>query len=173
MRALLYDLLKRGVSICFNTLNVLLGGNLPPFGSAAVIVEEHDCYLVVELPRERVVFPGGVMTWREDPKYTAQREAREETGLLVRVDHLIGTYFSASDSFMNMSTMCSVYAAEVIGGVLRNNIEGRPFWISEKELRQRLSPPSRNILDDYLRSRTLKRGDGDPSESRMLMPLSS
>ena len=42
MRTLLYDLLKRGVSLCFNTLNVLLGGNLPPFGSAAVIVEEQE-----------------------------------------------------------------------------------------------------------------------------------
>ena len=40
MRTLLYDLLKRGVSLCFNILNLLLGGNLPPFGSAAVIVEE-------------------------------------------------------------------------------------------------------------------------------------
>ena len=107
MRALLYDLLKRGASLYFNTLNVLLGGNLPPFGSAAVIVEEQDCYLVVELPGGRVVFPGGFMTWREDPKRTAQREAQEETGLLVSVDHLIGTYFCASDSFMNMSTVCS------------------------------------------------------------------
>jgi 8-oxo-dGTP pyrophosphatase MutT (NUDIX family) len=87
MRTLLYDLLKRGVSLCFNTLNVLLGGNLPPFGCAAVLVEEQDRYLVVELPRGRVVFPGGFMTWREDPKHTAQREAQEETGLLVRVDH--------------------------------------------------------------------------------------
>ena len=51
MRTLLYDLLKRGVSLCFNILNVLLGGNLPPFGSAAVLVEEQDRYLVVELPQ--------------------------------------------------------------------------------------------------------------------------
>src|SRR5438270_12383929 len=96
MRTLLYDLLKRGVSLCFNTLNVLLGGNLPPFGSAAVIVEEQDRYLVVELPRERVVFPGGFMTWREEPKNTAQREAQEEKGLLVWVDTLIGICFSQS-----------------------------------------------------------------------------
>ena len=138
MPTLLYDLLKRGVSLCFNTLNVLLGGNLPPFGSAAVIVEEQDCYLVVELPRGRVVFPGGFMTWREDPKHTAQREAQEETGLLVRVDHLIGTYFSASDNFLNMSTVSCVYAAEVIGGVLRNSVEGRACWLHEEELRKGL-----------------------------------
>jgi ADP-ribose pyrophosphatase YjhB (NUDIX family) len=173
MRTLLYDLFKRGVSLCFNTLNVLLGGNLPPFGSAAVIVEEQDRYLVVELPRGRVVFPGGFMTWREDPIHTAQREAQEETGLLVRVDHLIGTYFSASDSFVNMSTVSCVYAAEVIGGVLRNSVEGRAFWLHEDELRKRLSPHSRGILDDYLRSRTLKREKVDSSGARVILPLAS
>jgi ADP-ribose pyrophosphatase YjhB (NUDIX family) len=166
MRTLLYDLLKRGVSLCFNTLNVLLGGNLPPFGSAAVIVEEQDCYLVVELPRGRVVFPGGFMTWREDPKHTAQREAQEETGLLVRVDHLIGTYFSASDSFLNMSTVSCVYAAEMIGGVLRNGVEGRACWLHEEELRKRLSPHSRGILDDYLRSRPLPLASLHPTSGR-------
>jgi 8-oxo-dGTP pyrophosphatase MutT (NUDIX family) len=113
------------------------------------------------------------MTWREDPKHTAQREAREETGLLVRVDHLIGTYCSASDSFLNMSTVCSVYAAEVIGGVLRDSVEGRPCWLSEEELRQRLSPHSRNILDDYLRSRSLQRGIPASSGSQMPLPLAS
>jgi 8-oxo-dGTP pyrophosphatase MutT (NUDIX family) len=111
------------------------------------------------------------MTWREDPKQTAQREAREETGLLVSVDHLIGTYCSASDSFQNMSTVSCVYAAEVRGGVLRNSVEGRACWLHEEELRKRLSPHSRGILDDYLRSRTLQRGARDPSESRMLLPL--
>jgi ADP-ribose pyrophosphatase YjhB (NUDIX family) len=173
MRTLLYDLLKRGVSLFFNILNVLLGGNLPPFGSAAVIVEEQDCYLVVELPRGRVVFPGGFMTWREDPKHTAQREAQEETGLLVRVDHLIGTYFSASDSFLNMSTVSCVYAAEVSGGVLRNSVEGRPYWLHEEELRKRLSPHSRGILDDYLRSRPLQRAIPASSDSQMPLPLAS
>ncbi len=89
---MLYDLLKRGGSVFFNTLNMLLGGNLPPLGSAAVIVEEHDHYLVVELPRGRVVFPGGFMNWREHPPQTAQRAAEEETGHLVRVGELIGSY---------------------------------------------------------------------------------
>ena len=109
---MLYDLLKICVSVFFNTLNVLLGGNLPPLGSAAVIVEEHDHYLVVELPRGRVAFPGGFMIWREHPKQTAQREAQEETGLLVRVGDLIGTYSSISEQFTSMSVVSLVYAAE-------------------------------------------------------------
>jgi ADP-ribose pyrophosphatase YjhB (NUDIX family) len=155
---MLYDLLKIGVSVFFNTLNGLLGGNLPPFGSAAVIVEERDHYLVVELPRGRVAFPGGFMIWREHPKQTAQREAKEETGLLVRVGDLIGTYSSTSDSFTCMSTVSSVYAAEVMDGVLRPSIEGRPCWLDEEELRRRLTEHSRAILDDYLRYRTEQRG---------------
>ncbi len=59
---MLYDLLKICVSIFFNILNTLLGGKLPPLSSAAVIVEEDNRYLVVELPRGRIVFPGGFMT---------------------------------------------------------------------------------------------------------------
>ena len=155
---MLYDLLKIGVSVFFNTLNVLLGGNLPPFGSAAVIVEERDHYLVVELPRGRVAFPGGFMVWREHPKQTAQREAQEETGLLVRVGDLIGTYSSISEQFTSMSVVSLVYAADVIGGVLRPSIEGRPCWLEEVELRSRLTAHSSAILDDYLRYRTEQRG---------------
>jgi ADP-ribose pyrophosphatase YjhB (NUDIX family) len=98
------------------------------------------------------------MIWREHPKQTAQREAKEETGLLVRVGDLIGTYSSTSDSFTCMSTVSSVYAAEVMDGVLRPSIEGRPCWLDEEELRRRLTEHSRAILDDYLRYRTEQRG---------------
>ena len=154
---MLYNLLKKCVSVFFNTLNVLMGGNLPPFGTAAVIVEERDHYLVVELPCGRVAFPGGFMIWREHPKQTAQREAQEETGLLVRVGDLIGTYSSISDHFTCMSVVSLVYAAEVIGGVLRPSVEGRPCWLEEVELRSRLTAHSSGILDDYLRYRTEQR----------------
>lgn len=147
---MLYDILKRVVSFFFNTLNVLLGGKLPPFGSAVAIVEEQGRYLVVELPHERVVFPGGFMTWREDARSTAQREVQEETGLCVRVGDIVGTYSCASDRLTNMSTISCVYAAKVVGGTLHSSCEGRPCWMHEKELRMRLSEHSRGILDDYL-----------------------
>src|SRR5260221_2375866 len=111
---MLHNLFKICVSVSFNMLNVLLGGKLPPFGSAAVFVQEHDHYLVVELPRGRVAFPGGFMTLREHHKQNAQREAKEETQLLVRVRDLIRTYSITSDHFTSMSTMSSVYSAEVV-----------------------------------------------------------
>jgi 8-oxo-dGTP diphosphatase len=170
---MLHNLFKICVSVSFNMLNVLLGGKLPPFGSAAVIVEERDHYLVVELPRGRVAFPGGFMTWREHPKQTAQREAKEETGLLVRVGDLIGTYSITSDHFTSMSTMSSVYAAEVVGGALRPSIEGWPCWLDEEDLRGRLTKNSRGILDDYRRYRAEQRGKHVASVSETSLPLSS
>jgi ADP-ribose pyrophosphatase YjhB (NUDIX family) len=147
---LLYDLLKRGVSICFNLLNVLLSGKLPPFGSVAVIVEEDDHYLVVKLPGERVVFPGGFMQWDETPREAAQREGQEETGLLLRIGDLIGSYSSVSNTWTSMSTLSNVYQAQVTGGALRDNKEGQPCWLHEEDLRKVLSEHSQRILDDYL-----------------------
>ncbi len=148
-----YDILKRVVSIFFNAFNVLLGGKLPPFGSAVAIVEDQGRYLVVELPHERIVFPGGFMTWREDAKSTAQREVQEETGLRVCVGNVIGMYACASDRITNMSTISCVYAATVIDGTLRSSCEGRPCWMYEEELRKRLSNHSIGVLDDYLHYR--------------------
>jgi ADP-ribose pyrophosphatase YjhB (NUDIX family) len=147
---MLYDLLKKCVSIFFNLFNKLLGGKLPPFGSACVIVESQNYYLVVELPHDRIVFPGGFMNWRETPQQAAEREGREETGLIMRADDLIGYYPCVSDKITNMSTISFVYHAEVVSGALHMNIEGHPRWIHEKELRPLLSTHSQRILDDYV-----------------------
>lgn len=154
---MLYDLLKMCVSIFFNGMNVLLGKRLPPFGSAAVIVEEEDRYLIVELPRGRLVFPGGFMNWQETPQRAAEREGQEETGLLLKAENLIGFYSRPSTTWLSMSTLSFVYHARVTGGALRNNIEGRPRWISEAELRPRLDTHTLDILEDYLRYRKRQR----------------
>jgi ADP-ribose pyrophosphatase YjhB (NUDIX family) len=150
---MLYDLLKRCVCLFFNTLNWLLGGKLPPFGSAAVIVEENDQYLVVELPGGRIVFPGGFMNWREMPKEAAEREGREETGLLLRADDLIGHYMLITHDWSAMSSISFVFHAQIVGGELQKNIEGRPHWLPEQELRARMQGHNQTILDDYLRYR--------------------
>ncbi len=150
---MLYDLLKKCVSIFFNLFNKLLGGKLPPFGSACVIAESQNYYLVIELPHNRVVFPGGFMNWNETPQQAAEREGREETGLILQADDLVGYYPSTSDKLTNMSTISFVYHARVISGALHMNAEGQPRWVHEKDLRPLLSPHSLCILDDYLKYR--------------------
>ncbi|GHO53482.1 NUDIX hydrolase [Ktedonobacter robiniae] len=150
---MLYDLLKRCTSIFFNLLNWLLGGKLPPFCSAVVVVEEQGRYLVVQLPGQRTVFPGGFMNWRETPQQGAQREGLEETGLHLEIGDMVGCYTLTSDSWTNMSNLSFVFQARVTGGELRDNIEGRPCWLSEDELYAQLNEHGRRILADYQRQR--------------------
>lgn len=153
LKNLLYRMFKRLVGVCFNILNLLLGGNLPPFGSVCVIVEDQDKYLVVERRQGSLVFPGGFIRWRENPVQTALRECEEETGLRLRVNGLLGCASNISENFTRMSSLSIIYEAEVIGGELKCSIEGRPCWVDESELRKRIYTKQRSILDHFLRYR--------------------
>ena len=150
---MLKKILLRGAQVmaphCFNVLNVLLAGNLHPMGCASVVVEDQGRFLVVKVPRGQVVLPGGFMRWREYPEETARREAREETGLDVRLLDTIGIYSVKSKNFMRLSTLTVVFTGEVVGGSLRSSIEGRPGWMDEAEMRRRLTKHYKGMLDDY------------------------
>ena len=148
---MLYDLLKKCVSIVFNIVNLLLGGKLPPFGSAGVIVEDEGRYLVVALPHGKIVFPGGFMTWHEHPRQAAEREGYEETGFHIQADDLINFYSLNSAQWLNMSNLSFIFRGRIVSGELRKSIEGVPCWLSETELRARLDPHGIEVLEDYLR----------------------
>lgn len=150
---MLYRALKKVVSICFNLLNLLLFGNLPPLGSVSVLVEENAHFLVIELANKNVVFPGGFIRWRENPAQAACREGREETGLLLRTGNVIGYLTYASTQIDHMSTINIIYEGEVIGGTLRGSVEGRPCWLHENELQERLNQDNRAVLEAYRRYR--------------------
>ena len=170
---MLYDLLKKCVSIFFNLLNRVLGGKLPPFGSACVIVEKEHQFLVVELPGERIVFPGGFMNWSELPNEAAEREGYEETGLQLKAGELVGYYPCVTNSWMAMSNISFVFAAEVVGGELMPNAEGTPRWMSEEELRSHLSSHALGILNDYQKRRFQHNTRSGHLKSTELLPLVS
>ena len=155
LKNLLYRMFKRLVGVCFNILNLLLAGNLPPLGSVCVIVEDQDRYLVVERTGGSFVFPGGFMRWRENPLQTALRECEEETGLRLKVNGLIGCSSNSSENFTRMSSLTVIYQAEVIGGELKRSIEGQPRWIDESELRMRVYKKQKGILYHFLNYRKL------------------
>ncbi|HLI07447.1 MAG TPA: NUDIX hydrolase [Ktedonobacteraceae bacterium] len=144
----LYGLLGQSASVFFNILNMFLFGNLPPFGSVVVIVEDQGRFLVLRRHGE-YVFPGGFMRWREHPTQTGRREVYEETGLDVKIGALIGYHSADSTSFVRMSTLILVFRGEVIGGELRGGIEGRPFWVDEAELQANLVPYYAHLLEKY------------------------
>lgn len=149
----LYRLLKGLVGVFFNILNLLLAGNLPPFGSVCIIVEDHDRYLVIERPEGGCVFPGGFMRWRENPLQTAQREFEEETGLRLKVNGLVGCSSNTSNKLTQMSTLSVIYQAEVISGEMKHSIEGQPCWLEGSELPKRLYAQQRGILEHFLQYR--------------------
>ncbi len=66
-------------------------------------------------------FPGGAMELGESAAETALREIREETGLTVKVDSLIGVYTNYFDSYPNgdkAQTILFFFRCSVIGGNL-------------------------------------------------------
>ena len=65
------------------------------------------------------VFPGGYVDRGEEITLAALREAREEAGLDVRLDHLINIY-----SYAGRSPIIVVYAATMISGELATDDEG-------------------------------------------------
>lgn len=150
VKNLLYRMLKGLVGIFFNILNLLLAGNLPPFGCVSIVVKDQGSYLVIERPEGGFVFPGGFMRWREHPVQTAQRECMEETGLKLKVKELIGCSSTTSSGFTRMSTLTVIYYAEVVAGELKNSIEGQVGWHDEAELLEGLQVHQRGILVHFL-----------------------
>ncbi|HVB72964.1 MAG TPA: NUDIX hydrolase [Ktedonobacteraceae bacterium] len=145
-----YRFVKKLFSLSVNVLNFLLAGNLPPFVCVSVIVEEQGRYLVIESPKDHFTFPGGFVRWREHPAQAAQREGKEETGMLLHINDVIGHYSCPSKHFRSASTLDIVFHGEVAGGALRSSVEGKPTWLSEAEVRMNMGIRAQRMLDDYL-----------------------
>src|SRR5215831_6042310 len=146
-------MLGLSAGLVFNILNVCLAGNLPPLGAVRVIVQDQGRYLLLRRPDGHLVFPGGFMRWRERPIQTAKREFREETGLQVALQKLVGCYAHTSQNVASMSTMTLVFCGEVSGGCMRESLEGQPCWIEESRLLEVIDWRHRPILNDYLEQR--------------------
>jgi 8-oxo-dGTP diphosphatase len=147
---MLYALLKNTVAICFNLLNILLRGNLPPMACVCVIIEDNERYLVIKQRSGQHVFPGGFMHWHEQPAQAAQREAREETGLELNIGNFAGYQLYNSKSLYKISTINLIYDAQIAGGTLRASNEGKPLWLSKGDIPAKLSPTAHKIFNAYL-----------------------
>ena len=97
------------------------------------------------------VFPGGYVDRGEEPGVAAVREAREEAGLEIRIDGLIGIY-----AYPGATPIVLVYAAAVVGGRLQaadESLEAAwygPHAIPWDEL---AFPSTRDALRDHRRGR--------------------
>jgi 8-oxo-dGTP diphosphatase len=95
----------------------------PKLAVGTIIRDEHDRVVLVRRAIEpgygKWVFPGGYVDRGEPLQAAAVREAREETGLEVRLDGLVDIY-----SYAGTIPVIVVYAATMVGGCLGCDDEG-------------------------------------------------
>src|SRR5688500_2158961 len=97
------------------------------------------------------VFPGGYVDRGEEITLAALREAREEAGIDVRLDHLVNIY-----SYAGRAPVIVVYAATKISGVLEvddESLEAREFTIDEIPWDDLAFRSTHEALRDYIDGR--------------------
>jgi ADP-ribose pyrophosphatase YjhB (NUDIX family) len=116
--------------------------SLVPAASAIVTNERGEILMQRRVDNNFWALPGGTMDFGETIVQTAEREVREETGLDVRVDGIIGTFsdprhiIEYSDGEVRQQfNIC--FHASLVGGDLRASEESTEVrWIPRDELEQ-------------------------------------
>ena len=106
----------------------------PKVAVGTIIADDNGRVLLVRRAIEpgygRWVFPGGFVDRGEQVHAAAVREAKEEAGLDVRLDHLINVY-----SYTGRAPVIIVFAASILGGELCCDDEGlEARWFHAHEI---------------------------------------
>jgi len=113
---------------------VLTLGRMPPFVSASAIVPRGEHILVVIDPILREpVLPGGHLRWAEPPSRAVVREVREETGIEIEPDGLLGVYAGKEWAGEN-GVVRVIFQGVLRGGDLRSSAEGEACWQPVEDL---------------------------------------
>ncbi len=90
-------------------------------------------------------FPGGLAVPWETAEQAMKREVLEETGLRVKHYKQLFEYRNSTD----VPVVLAVFAVEA-EGELKDSWEGSPRWLPLSDIRSRLLPSQREIVDRLL-----------------------
>lgn len=131
-----------------------------PYPAADVIIYRNDKIVLVrrkEPVRGKLAFPGGFIEWGETVEAAAIREAKEETGLDIELEELLGVYSDPKrDPRAHIFTI--TFIGKPIGGKLRTSEEHMEIgWYKISELDfSKLASDHSKILQDFLKWRKQK-----------------
>lgn len=124
----------------------------PKLAVATVIVDDGKILLNkrdIEPRRGRWSFPSGYVDLGESVQEAAIRETREETGLTVRLNGLVGVY-----SHPGYPVVLVVYSGTIVGGEIAIGNEVQEIGLFDlDELPELAFEHDRDIIRDWLRGR--------------------
>lgn len=121
----------------------------PPCSASAVVFNDKGELLVVE-NGDYLMLPGGILERGESFKGCAEREAREETGLDLKISERIEEW---DKDFAGVEV---IFTGEVTGGELSGSWEGNPKFLPVEEALERKWRWNRNIEE------VLEKADAKP-----------
>lgn len=87
--------------------------------AGGIIVKENKILLQKRSDNRQWGLFGGIMELEESYEECARREIREETGLVVHLDYLVGIYHNYNMEWPSKDkahVICAVYKASIVGG---------------------------------------------------------
>ncbi len=144
-----FESAKRALFGVLSRSCVAVYSRLPIFGplrASVAVIRDGEMVLVIERSDGRgLSFPGG-LTWPwESPEQAMVREVEEETGLRIEKSSLLCEYEVAAET-SDIPCVLSVYVAETKGEMI-DSWEGSPRWHRLSEIRSRLLPSQKQIVD--------------------------
>ena len=118
----------------------------------AIIVDDGKIVLIQRLNnpyKDYWALPGGFVEYGEKVEHAAIREAKEETGLNIKLNKLVGVYSDANRDPRG-HTVSVVYMASIVGGQLKSDTDAKDvqyFEISELN-KMDLAFDHKQILND-------------------------
>lgn len=134
-----------------------------PFPTVDIIIEVEGGIVLIERknPPHGWAIPGGFVDYGETVEAAAVREAKEETGLDVRLTGLLGVYSDPSRD-PRRHTISTVFVASATGRPVADDDAADAGVFTEDTLPDDIAFDHREILEDYFRTRN--------SESRIQNP---